>query len=300
MAHSLARLVRSERLMPLAVVALLGTSILPISASRIVTSPRVPLLIVLAPLSQSLGALGRWVRPPAPAASDERIAALETEVEAWRTRARALEAQNQALRGQLDEATRGGALAPGLAIRQQRAPVIAASGIRGGSVLTLRAGTRDGVDVGTVAAVRGVDLLGRVERVSDRTCAVVPITASGAGVLLGVVVLGDGIDAPELACELAPAGDGLLQGDLADPGALVTPGQTPPEVTPGMLVRLADNSWPASAQRLIIGEVEAVEPAENAPLRLTVTVRPRVALQRAGEAVLRIPAEPKNADGGDG
>ena len=48
----------------------------------------------------------------------------------------------------------------------------------------------------------------------------------------------------------------------------------------GDVVRLADPSWPDSAQGLIIGTVAAVEPRDLQPLLNTVTVRPRFHARR--------------------
>ncbi|HZW10279.1 MAG TPA: hypothetical protein VFF69_10290, partial [Phycisphaerales bacterium] len=99
------------------------------------------------------------------------------------------------------------------------------------------------------------------------------------------------------ACKLRPAGDGTLKGDVGDPGA-----QGSRLIQPGQVVRLFDRHWPASAQMLVIGAVESVEPAPDSPLRPVIVVRPTVALERVTEVIVRItPEEREDADfGGEG
>ena len=58
-----------------------------------------------------------------------------------------------------------------------------------------------------VVAVRGVYLMGRVVRVEDRTCAVMPITQKGFGKFDGVLVLavGHGVEERLECLRVAPA-----------------------------------------------------------------------------------------------
>ena len=88
---------------------------------------------------------------------------------------------------------------------------------------------------------------------------------------------------------MQPVGDGTLRGDAAydpqDPDAAT-------RIAVGQVVRLDDGEWPASAQMLVLGTVEAVEPAPDSPLRPVVIVRPTVALDRVTEVIVRVSEMP--------
>src|SRR5262249_53195607 len=100
-------------------------------------------------------------------------------------------------------------------------------------------------------------------------------------------------------CDLAPTGEGTLSGKLQDDTNPNAPQQTRP--APGMVVRLVDPAWPASAQMLIIGTVDRIEAAPDSPLRQVVIVKPVYSLDRWSEVMIRIaesPATPANPTGG--
>jgi cell shape-determining protein MreC len=146
----------------------------------------------------------------------------------------------------------------------------------------INAGSRHGVTPDTIAVYRGVYLIGRVaEDVGRLSCRVVPITDPASG-LMEVFILspddpvGDLADAPRL--QLVPHGGDTLVGDL-DRSLVARPGD---------IVRLADPSWADSAQGMIIGTVDSVEPKELQPLLNTVAVRPRFHAQRVASMTLKI------------
>jgi hypothetical protein len=92
-----------------------------------------------------------------------------------------------------------------------------------------------------------------------------------------------------LECLLSPSADNTLRGPVEDARGI--------EPSPGQIVRLADSDrWPASAQMLLVGRVESVEPDPNQPLRKVVIVRPSLKLDRVSEVVLRISADAAELD----
>ncbi len=197
------------------------------------------------------------------------------------------------LRQLITDLQEGVALNPDLPVIQIAAPVIGRQSDPVSSLLTIRRGSNDGVTPNTVAVVNGIDLLGKVVRTSKNLSYVQPITSKGAGRIQGRIMLGDG--SPGLDCTLLPTGTGVLKGLVKAPA---NPDQSP-TIAPGQLVRLADKVWPKNAQMLVLGEVLAVEPAQDLPTRKVITVQPRARLSRVSEVVLRVLKTPEaQKDGG--
>jgi hypothetical protein len=151
----------------------------------------------------------------------------------------------------------------------------------------LKGGKADGISDGDVAVVHGVHIVGRIARAGlmDRTCTLVPITdASAKGpVITGVIMLDDQQTGP--ICALKPTREGRLEGAIGyDANATAS---MMAAVQPGMNVRLQDPSWPASAQMLIIGQVEKIEPGTTS-LRPRVVVKPVYGFERERDVVVRI------------
>ena len=74
----------------------------------------------------------------------------------------------EALRTLVRDLSRGMELNPSLAVRQIAAPVIGYGSDLSGGLLTVRAGRKDGVEPNSVVVVRGVYLVGRVQRVRQQ------------------------------------------------------------------------------------------------------------------------------------
>lgn len=230
----------------------------------------------------------------------ESLSLMRQERDGYLRETNQLRAENDELRRVIAELQQGLDLNPAIPVRQFQAPVIGSSMELSSRVLTVRAGSREGVEpTASVAVVRGVHLVGRVIGVKDRFCSVQPFTDTSAGSIKGVVMLGATQFGP--ACFLVPRGDGTLAGQLMTEPTLLPTGATTAAadaaggdpsagVKPGMIVRLGDERWPQSAQMLEIGIVEAVEtPPDNIRIR-TIVIRPRYRIDRVSEVTLRVPA----------
>lgn len=271
------------------VLVLTIISLAPVSVTRWVGALHNPVLTLIAPLQQAVRSLAVWVRPPLGVSDNKELESLR--IYAAELNAMYLRSRQEAddLRARIREISRGMDLNPQLAVRTIVAPIIGAGADLSGGLITVKAGKREGVEVGNVVAIRGIYLFGRVKRVDDRTCQVLPITylpkkrepeKIGAVIMLSEQGIGP-------RCDLAPTGDGTLSGKLQDEVDPNAPHQTTP--APGMLVRLLDDTWPPSAKMLIVGQVDRIEPAPDQPLRKIVFVRPVYNIDRWSEVMIRIP-----------
>ena len=222
----------------------------------------------------------------------KEIALLKQQAEEWRTLYLRAQSRNGDLLRQMEQLKLMVELNPSVSTRLLNAPVIGATSDAGGMQLQIRAGTSLGVHQNDVVAVEGVQLFGSVRHASPKTSWIMPITARAQGRIEGLVMIQDGRG---VACSLAPAGDGTLRGDVAydeaDPEASRA-------VAVGQTVRLDDGQWPASAQMLVLGAIESVEPAPDSPLRPVIVVRPLITLERVTEVIVRVSA--MAGDAGEG
>ncbi|GIW73698.1 MAG: hypothetical protein KatS3mg103_0220 [Phycisphaerales bacterium] len=249
-------------------------------------------MTITAPVSNVV----RWIadpltRPLRRNADPQLAEQYRQELEAARHRALDLELKVRQLERLVFELQRGAELTPELGVRQIAAPVIGRSSEPSSTVLQVRAGAARGVVENAVAVVDGVQLLGRVERVAGPWCMVRPITDRAAGGLMAVIMTGEGLDSG-VPCRLEPVAGGKLKGPatwLFEPDR-----QAPVPIAVGMTVRLRDETWPRSAQMLIVGQVVEVSSAPDEPTRTVVTVAPTVPLGRVSEVVLRVPIDPEH------
>jgi aquaporin Z len=175
--------------------------------------------------------------------------------------------------------------------------IAATAAALGGDVAKLvraRAGRQQGVDTTSVATASGMQLVGRVVTVDDRTCDVMLFTAKGAEAVSAMIFID--ATANGLVCRLSPTGTGTLKGPVDDrrdgAGQAVEPAI-------GQVVRLNDGRWASCAQMLLIGKVTAVEPSPEGPLRKIVTVTPTIErLDRVSEVIIRTSASSMD-DGGN-
>lgn len=282
-----------DRALPAAVLLLLITSFLP--GRFLVPASWFGELVgvVAAPVAQPLRLVGGWLAPPdAGEADPEEIAALNRQIEEFKTLYLRSEARNKDLLRQMEQLKLMVELNPSVSTRLLNAPVIGSTSDAGGTQLLIRAGSSLGVHKNDVVAVEGVQLFGAVREISPKTSWIMPITAKGQARVQGKVMIGDDRG---IACSLAPVGDGTLRGDVAydddDP-------QASKSVAVGQTVRLDDGQWPQSAQMLVLGAVESVEPAPDSPLRPVIVVRPLINLERVTEVIVRVNSMPTDAGEG--
>ncbi|MCC7389560.1 MAG: hypothetical protein IT431_12405 [Phycisphaerales bacterium] len=275
----------AERALPGAVLLLLILSFVPGRLLAPVTWFGDLLGMLAAPVAQPLRMVGGWLAPPhAGVAEPEEVSLLKQQAEEWRTLYLRAQSRNSDLLRQMEQLKLMVELNPSVSTRLLNAPVIGATSDAGGMQLQIRAGTSLGVHQNDVVAVEGVQLFGSVRHASPKTSWIMPITAKAQGRIEGLVMIQDGRG---VACSLAPAGDGTLRGDVAyseaDP-------QASQAVAVGQTVRLDDGQWPASAQMLVLGAIESVEPAPDSPLRPVIVVRPLITLERVTEVIVRVSA----------
>jgi cell shape-determining protein MreC len=248
---------------------------------------------IVGPISHPMAMLSRWAAGPVRGTRDsDEIRTLEEERESAKVQLLQALGENDRLREMIKELQRGHALDPDLAVQQVTAPVIGSASDLVQGQLTVRAGSRQGVDLNTVATAMGLQLVGRVSAVGPTTSTIAPITTKAAGTTRGMIMIDDTSNG--LGCTLAAVGDGTLSGDVEDRRNPATGTSIEPVV--GQSVRLSDPAhWPRSAQMLLIGKVEKVEPSPKQPLRKVVTVRPTLDnIERVSELYLRISPEAAN------
>jgi hypothetical protein len=180
-------------------------------------------------------------------------------------------------------------LDPQVEDRPIMASVIGPAADLGAGVWTLKAGTIHGVENGAIVVVRGVHLVGRINSVAERSSTVKPVIVRGKGettVLRGVVMLDENRPGP--ACNLTVMGDGTFKGNVSteglDPNALTS------ELGRGMVVRLADDSWPRTARMLVLGRIENIEQSPEQMRRQIITVKPVYTLDRFTSVMIRTPS----------
>ncbi len=267
------------RLLTATTIALILLALAPAPLTRWTGALRDPVIFVLAPIAQPLTRLSRLVRPPVRQADSEIVRALESERDRWQSEAFRAQARVDALESLVRDLQGGVGVAPGLDLKQIAAPVIASSSDLRDGALVVRAGLDRGVvALSSVAATRGVHLVGRVVDVRARTCVVLPVTSRGAGLIDAVVHTTDGLG--PRACQLRASGDGRLRGDMVSDATGVEVGQ---------VVSVRDQTWPGAAQGLILGRVAEVE--QRPTQRLAIVVQPEAAPERVGEVILRVPAD---------
>lgn len=282
--------------MPATVVMLVILGLMPLRFLGWVKGPSSLALVLIAPISHPLGVVSHWLAPADPDREpDDAIRGMQEEARRYELLWRQEQAENDRLRRLITDLQGNRAVETRVPVDLLSAPVVATSSDPSSSVLRVGRGSRDGVLQNTVAVVDVDQLVGQVIDVAGRTASVVPVTDRAAGSVTGLIFF-DGDGNRTASTLLVPWGDGRLRGEVE----FITPGpgeplQSPPE--PGMTVRLDDPGWPATAQMLVLGTVERVEPKNDQPLRHVVFVTPKVELRRVREVVLRIPA---GVEGGAG
>lgn len=251
-----------------------------------------PVTTVLAPV-QSL-VRSTWVSLRGLSGTDAPVASPELETarqkaEEAQTRYLAAAKEIDLLREEIRALARLRELDPQIEDRPIMASVIGPAADLGAGVWGLKAGSIHGVENGAIVVVRGVHLIGRINSVSERASTVKPLVVKGRGettVLRGVVMLDENRLGP--ACNLTVVGDGTLRGPVSTDG--LDPNLPQSELGRGMIVRLADDSWPRTSRMLVLGRIENIEQSPEQMRRQIITVKPVYTLDRFTSVMIRTPA----------
>jgi cell shape-determining protein MreC len=246
--------------------------------------------VLVAPISGPINRLRSWIAPHPRPADDAEVERLRQENAELRTRVLAASSEAQRLRELL--AQQRVIVRAGEDVDHVPASVVASSPNASNPVLTVRAGSREGVSQGALATLGFSTLVGRVSDVRSRTSSIIPVTSRSFGDFDGVVLTRSarGVDSPTLRTRLTPRGDATLVGDIEDKrdasGQPILP-------QPGDEVRLSDMTrFPAHAQMLLVGTVVEVAPSPRQPLRRIITVRAAAEdPTRLSEVLLRLTRE---------
>lgn len=282
--------INPRRLLPAAVLALLILALLPTRVAGWMDWFGDLTIRIVAPISHPTTQVARWLSPARVAQVENKAnEQLQREAEYFDFLYRQELQENERLRAVIVGLQSGMGISGRAPVRLYTAAVTSHTGDLSSGLLTVRAGTKQGVvERNTVAVVRAVDLVGRIEHVSTRLSRLRLINDRASGRIEGRVIVDE--SGTTLKCSLEPFRDGTLQGWVTVPASLGSEND-PPQARKGMLVRLDDASWPASAQQLVIGVVQSVAPAPDVAIRQVVIVKPRVELQRVAEVILRITDE---------
>ncbi len=265
-----------------AIAVLLILSLLPPAWGRWVGTFRNLATTLIAPSAGVFRFVSRPLRSAGAATPDDPLlAGLTEERDRFKTLYLQQRARAEELARQIAEFSKGAALSD-LDVNFQAAPVIGSDSTAAGGLLQVKAGSNHGIARNAIATTAGVQLVGRVEDVAARTAWVRLLTDRETGPIAGIAVIDDD---RSVGCELIPVGD-RLKGQVVYAPDPRTPGAALLAAV-GQEVRLQDPEWPRSAQMLLLGTIEKVEPAPARQDRQVITVRPIVELTRIGEVILR-------------
>ena len=248
---------------------------------------------VTAPPRGAINLLASRLRRAPATPSSAELKTLQDERDRWKALYFQEKFQREQQASQYAQMLRGQALNRDFNVRQLLASVIGPTSDASSSLFDVRAGSADGVEVGSVVAFDGVNLVGRVTRADTKSCQVQPVFDVKAPDINGIIFpLETSSDTPpdpgavSLSCRLTPTRAGTLAG--AATARSLRAAEPVPPLKIGMLVRLADETWPRSAQMLVIGRIEEVQVLANG--RERIVVRP-VFKPPLAEVMLRLPDE---------
>lgn len=282
------------------ILVLMGLALAPTRFTSWLGFVRDPLMAVLAPISGPASAVSRALRPGGTTEEEQLDAeALARERDEYKR----MYLLNQQRVDELELLVKE--LQSGVeAMRAQRIRLLEGARIgtdlQNGTIEIAR-GSRHGVREGSIVIARNSQqIVGVVTSVNHLTCTVRVLTDQRfQPKLMRGIVMPTGQSTPEaLAAQprllLVPAGDGTLVTDRQTPMAT----EAAEKLVHGQEVRLQDDSWPSSAQMLVLGKVESVEYVKNHdPAWRHVRVRPSLDndLIRVGSVIILIPIDDTRA-----
>jgi hypothetical protein len=282
-------------LFTLTLMAVLVFSFLPLRWSAWVRALRNPVDVVVRPVSGPMSSLSTLLRPSrndgsgagGPAGETEESAELERQRDQFKWLYLREVDRNAELEALVRDLQGGAAWSRPPGVRRVEAARVGSDAASG--TVEFARGTNDGVGVGAVAVARRSEQLVGIAtdaRTNVTTFRLVTDTRLQPRLVVGVVVPEGPVSSAQLStlprCQLRPFGDGTL----VDDNVGVT---SAAEIVAGMIVRLADDSWPDAARMLVLGRVVRVEPADN-PLYRRVVVRPEIDVTRVPSAIIQYPA----------
>lgn len=277
-----------------ALAVALGLSFLPVrrlgwvtDLSGIVTAPTVP-----------FGDVTRrvvvWLKPAPNRGESPETAALQQEIDRFRTLYHAERERVEELRQRIEQLERTREIDPGVAFDALTATITGRNTQSAGEVYVLNRGSGRRAQRGAVVVYNGSHLMGRIESVTTLTSLMIPITNPAIGPIEGFAAPAAGADARNVSGErprtfLTPQKDGTLRGDIArDAG-----------VREGDLILLADPSWPRTAWARIVGTVVSVRPRDDSPFRDALVVRPRFTAANLASVTILIESGESGIVGGN-
>jgi cell shape-determining protein MreC len=274
-----------------AVLVTLILCFLPRGILTYLTGPRRLIEYLVVPISDPVHAIAAYFLPATPKPDDPRVAALQKEIETFKLLLNRAQATVEEQRRLIETLQKGAARVEG-AFPQLPAAVVGLSSTGAGGVISIGAGSRNGVERNTIATTNGVQLVGRVSGVDATGAKVTLMTDSASGTIDGVIVADDGTRLAEIRNMFPQRGKRVLEGQVQHR----TP--APPDPKIGDTVRVDDPDWPRSAQRLMIGTVSEVKTVAGG--RILVTVKPTVDLERLGEVILLLTPKGESSEPGRG
>lgn len=281
----------------LVILGVLVLALLPVRWLGWLRGFRNPVDVIVRPVSGPMAALSTWLRPdhrPGDGRADGgAISGESAEIERQRDEFKWLYFREVDRNAELEALVRdlqgGSAWSRPPGVRRLEAPRVGSD--PGAGTVDYRRGSLDGVGLGAVAvARRSEQLVGVAVDVRPNVTSFRLITDRRLqpNLVVGVVVPEGLVTAAQLPtlprCQLRPAGDGTL----VDDNVGITSANA---ITPGMVVRLSDDTWPDAARMLVLGRVVRVEPAEN-PLYRRVVVRPELDVARTQSVIVQFPSSP--------
>lgn len=287
----------SQRILPFVLVVTLALCMAPGRALGISGLLAEVMSLVLRPFAELGNAFAQWVRPApsgleGPANDPTWVQHLQQERDEFERLYVAEQAKVDALQQQLEQLQLMAREQFHVPVRLLVARVAARSPSPLGTV-KLGRGSSHGVHEGDIAAYNAVHLLGKVTKVSALQSELLPLANPSIGLLDAVIIPHDRRETPlskAARVQLTPVGDGTLSGDV-DRATIVSVGD---------LVQLLDDNWRQSAQGMLLGRVESVEPKESEPLRNTVVVRPQYHVSQVAYVTLKIELEDSATQPGGG
>jgi cell shape-determining protein MreC len=273
----------SQKAFALTMLVTLGVAFLPVRWLRwsndvagIVNAP-------LAPFSQLGVLLASWLRPARGPVIDlpESAARIIEERERYESLYHAEQLRVQALEEQLAQLQQVPLENLRVPVRLVLADVIGRSPGAASGVIELKRGSRDGVSPGNVAVYAGVHLVGQVRDVDRLRSLMVPVTSPAIGLVGGAVRPKDRPEAPM-------RGSQRIHLEAGGDGTLVAHVDREMDVHSGDEIVLVDDGWPAAAQAMVLGVVDAIVPVDETPLRKRVIVRPHYQADELAHVTLKI------------